>query len=242
MLTLVINLDRSVDRMDAVKEQFARMGSPYERFNAIEPVGIETHPELDGKRFQGLHNRSISKGELGCALSHKRCLEKFLATEQDYCLVFEDDVCFDDQTFPCVIATVKWLELQSDVSWHCVNLSSSYLKRYRDLTDIGGRRLRRSWQFPIFSSALLWNREGATSFLAHLNEQLIHAPVDNQLRSLMGRTAKGLSFDKPPVGLTHGSSVIGPAGRADRRLRNDWHDLKRRVPIYAWALWHGLRS
>lgn len=242
VLTLVINLDRSTDRMSAMKRQLDRFGWVYERFSAIEPDQGDAHPELDSRRFRRLHNRSILKGELGCALSHKRCLQRFLSTDNAYCLVFEDDVRFDERSFPTILETLEWLENRSDVSWHCVNLSSSYSKRYRDLTTIAERRLRRSLQFPLLTSALLWNRTGAAAFLRYLDEQLIYTPVDNQLRYLMGRTAKGLSFDSPPVGLLTVASEIGHDGAGARRLRNGWHDLKRRLPVYAWALWHGLRS
>lgn len=242
ILTLVINLDRSTDRMEAVRAQFERCGWRYQRFSAVEPDEVETHPEFDCKRFRHLHNRPIRKGELGCALSHKRCLEKFLATNEQYCLVLEDDVCFDERTFPTIVATVKWLELRSDIRWHCVNLSSSYSKRCRDLSVIAGRTLRRSWQFPLLTSALLWNRSGAEAFLRNLNDQLIYTPVDNQLRYLMGRTGLGLSFDNAPVGLTFALSEIRAEGAADRGMRNGWYDVKRRLPVYAWALWHGLRS
>lgn len=228
--------------MAAVKDQFDRVGWHYERFRAIEPDEVDTHPEFDCKRFRRLHNRAIRKGELGCALSHKGCLETFLATDEDHCLVFEDDVCFDERTFPTILATVAWLDARRDVAWHCINLSSSHPKRYRDLAMIEGRMLRRSWQFPLLTSALLWNRQGAAAFLGFLTEHRIYTPVDNQLRHLLGRTARGLSFDSPPVGLTASVSEISAEGPADRGMRNGWYDLKRRLPIYAWALWHGLRS
>ena len=241
ILTLLINLDRSVERLAAVDDQFRRAGWPYERFRAIEPEVVENHPELDHRRFLRLHNRSIRRGELGCALSHKRCLEQFLATDEAYLVVFEDDVCLDERTFPTVLKTLEWLEMHCNADWHCINLSSGYAKRCRDLTMIEGRILRRSWQFPLLTSALLWNRKGAAAFLAHLNKGLIHTTVDNQLRAFLGRIGQGLSFDTPPVGLTQGPSEINPEGTRKKTTRNGWHDLKRRLPIYAWALWHQYR-
>ncbi|WP_158617277.1 glycosyltransferase family 25 protein [Falsigemmobacter faecalis] len=238
----MINLDRSTDRLDALKVQFSRAGRNFRRFAAIAPDVIDTHPEFDNHRFRSLHNRPIRRGELGCALSHKRCLEIFLASDEEHCLVFEDDVCFDDQTFPAIEATLAWLEAHPGQRWHCINLSSPYPKRYRNIADIAGRRLRRSFQFPILMSAILWNREGAAEFLRDLNEQKLHRPVDDQLRYLMSRSGLGLSFDMPPVGLTYVTSVIGPEGAADRGTRNGWYDLKRRLPLYGWALWNTVRS
>lgn len=245
MLTLAINLERSTDRRAALEAQFDRVGRTFQRFPAIEPLEVETHPAFDARRFRSLHNRAILKGELGCALSHKRCLEMFLAGSESLCLVLEDDVRFDDSTFPTLDATVEWLAAHPDVRWHCINLSSAYRRRFRDLAEINGRRLRRSWQFPILASALLWNREGAAAFLAHLEATRIHTPVDNQLRAMLSRSGLGLSFDRPPVGLAHVESVIAP-GTGPRSngtsLRNGWYDLRRRVPVYGWALWNSFRG
>lgn len=164
----------------------------------------------------------------------------FLASEEDHCIIFEDDVLFNDQTFPTIDATLEWLAGNPSQPWHCINLSSTYSKRYRDIAEIAGHRLRRSFQFPILMSAILWNREGADAFLRDLNRQKLYTPIDDQLRYLMSRTALGLSFDIPPVGLSPVASDIDAGGRVMRRKRNGWHDLKRRVPYYSWSLWHRL--
>lgn len=245
ILTLAINLDRSVDRLAALREQFHRSGRQFDRFSAIEPSEVDTHPEFDDRHFRRIHNRGIRKGELGCALSHKRCLEKFLTTREEHCLIFEDDICFDAESFPTIDATIAWLAEHPNVRWHCINLSSSYRRRFRDLVGIRARRLRRSWQFPLLTSALLWNRAGAEAFLDHLNANLIYTPVDNQLRLMLSRSGLGLSYDRPPVGLSHFESVIAPdvgAGKNDLRLRNSWYDLRRRVPVYGWAIWNSFRG
>lgn len=244
ILTLAINLDRSVERLAALQAQFDRSGRTFDRFSAIEPSEVDTHPEFDNRRFRSLHNRAIRKGELGCALSHKRCLEKFLTSREEHCLIFEDDVSFDDNTFPTIDATMAWLAAHPNERWHCVNLSSTYRRRFRDLAEIRGRRLRRSWQFPLLTSALLWNRDGAKTFLDHLNAKLIHTPIDNQLRLMLSRSGFGLSFEKPPVGLGHFESVIAPevgSGANFRSMRNSWYDLRRRLPVYGWAIWNNFR-
>ncbi|WP_167852614.1 glycosyltransferase family 25 protein [Pseudotabrizicola sediminis] len=240
MLILLINLDRSTERLASAKAQFDKVGWRFERVTAIVPDVVDSHPEFDPKRFRWLHRRMIQKGELGCALSHKRCLEKFLSTDEDHCIVFEDDICFDEQTRPTIQEALKWLDAHPDINWQCINLSSAYAKRYKDLTMIEGRKLRRSWQFPMLASALLWNRRGAAAFLSYLKQQLIFAPVDNQLRYLLARTGQGMSFDIPPVGLTYVKSDIGSDRVADGGTKNDWRNLQRRVPVYGWALWNSL--
>jgi glycosyl transferase family 25 len=44
--------------------------------------------------------RGLTKGEIGCALSHLKCLTDLLSREDDYALILEDDVIFDfDESF-----------------------------------------------------------------------------------------------------------------------------------------------
>ena len=36
----------------------------------------------------------LTRGEIGCVMSHKKVLEKFLETDEESVIIFEDDVCF----------------------------------------------------------------------------------------------------------------------------------------------------
>lgn len=81
----VINLDRREERWDHVKSQLETYNIEAERFSAVD--GYE-HPKRN--------EVGISRGELGCSLSHKQVLED--AKENDYgsICVFEDDIIFED--------------------------------------------------------------------------------------------------------------------------------------------------
>ena len=49
-------------------------------------------------------NTFLSKGEVGCALSHKKVYEEFLRTNENSIAIFEDDIKFSDE---CTIETIK---------------------------------------------------------------------------------------------------------------------------------------
>lgn len=71
--TLFINLQHRTDRLEHVLNEFKKMGiETAERFNAIKTI----------------------TGNVGCSLSHIRCIE--IAKERDYPYVF---ICEDDITF-----------------------------------------------------------------------------------------------------------------------------------------------
>lgn len=91
----VINLDRRNDR--------------YEKFInnlplPLEKSMIERVSAIDGKNLFKLDNlKSKNLNEVGCFLSHKKCLLKIILNENildnDLFIIFEDDVCFSKNYF-----------------------------------------------------------------------------------------------------------------------------------------------
>jgi GR25 family glycosyltransferase involved in LPS biosynthesis len=68
---VVINLKRRPDRLEKFKEEMKYMGWDFEIFEGIDEGGYT-----------------------GCGSSHKKIAEDFLNTEDDFLLVFEDDLFF----------------------------------------------------------------------------------------------------------------------------------------------------
>jgi len=95
---LLINLDKDKDRFEYVSEQLKIENLQFDRFEAtngreyIENGGKEYDENLTLKN----HCVKLTYGEIGCALSHKRCYQKFLNDPEykdtKYLLILEDDV------------------------------------------------------------------------------------------------------------------------------------------------------
>lgn len=98
MLRLVINLDKSVDRLTQVSNQLAKLNIPFERIRAIngkelnESIKKSIIYPIDHFETKVRFTRALTDGEIGCFLSHRKCWERLLESNEDWALVMEDDI------------------------------------------------------------------------------------------------------------------------------------------------------
>ena len=79
----VINLKSRPDKMEKVNSLLKSRGIRYERFEGI--LGDKSYGKL-------------TKGEIGCALSHLALMKNALKKDLDWILIFEDDIHFNIKT------------------------------------------------------------------------------------------------------------------------------------------------
>lgn len=93
----VVSLLDANERRNAISEQLLGKGFSFTivdsvDFREILPKNLEhlynIHPDSSLKRV-------ITSGEVGCALSHIKTYEEFIATNYDYALILEDDAILD---------------------------------------------------------------------------------------------------------------------------------------------------
>lgn len=89
MKTFIINLDRSIERMECMQRLALDLDLDYERVRAVDgamldPVTRRLHEET------AVH--PPSNGELGCFLSHQECWRKVIVGQDEVVLILEDDV------------------------------------------------------------------------------------------------------------------------------------------------------
>ncbi|MEZ2329199.1 glycosyltransferase family 25 protein [Mesorhizobium sp. RCC_202] len=85
---LLINLDRSSERLRLQVEQFRRVGLEFQRVPAVD--GSLLSEEVFRKHAY-LWERPLSRSEVGCLLSHQACWQHAIRTGLNT-VVFEDDV------------------------------------------------------------------------------------------------------------------------------------------------------
>lgn len=102
----VLNLDRAKERRNFILSQVNELGIPYERIAAVDGKAIS-----EEERDNIVHNESYKNffkmlpesGTIGCSLSHEKAWRCFLESDNEFALVFEDDVKFEPQKLAEVV-------------------------------------------------------------------------------------------------------------------------------------------
>lgn len=191
----VINLDRSKNRMNEFKKGFRKTNLEIERISAVDGNLINIKSFADDYICRKEMGRSIQPGEVGCFLSHKKALERFLSTDSKYAIIFEDDAIPSDG-FKATILSVIEKFLQNNKKTVAINLGALDFKYSSQVMPIKNNILRCAHRFPMLATGVLWTRPGANRFLE--NAPTVTMPYDNFLRFLFSGTNNCFSI-QPPI-------------------------------------------
>ncbi|AZO41015.1 glycosyltransferase family 25 protein [Mesorhizobium sp. M7D.F.Ca.US.005.01.1.1] len=138
MKRLVINLDRSPERLAHMTAEFARIGVAFERVAAID---AREHPDLVLQPQHAMHAiRPLSGSEIACLHSHRTCWTIIAQDEAPYGAVFEDDMVLSAKA-GALLADTSWIPADADV----VKLETFFAK-----TMIQRRRISVGRGFSVF--------------------------------------------------------------------------------------------
>jgi len=161
---LVINLDRSKERLVQVTSEFARIGVAFERIAAVDAAGISKAPRLTG-------------AETACFRSHQLCWRMIADGSETHGAVFEDDVVFGHDAGP----------LLGDTSWVPKDADLVKLETFLDPVRIGRQRRQVAHGYSVtrlfgrhYGSAAYILSKSAAKKLLRLTRHL-RSPVDNAL-------------------------------------------------------------
>lgn len=171
---LVINLDRSIDRLASISAALNKRGLNFVRVRATEAeersATLPRRSHLAGEFYADL-----TPNERACRASHLQALQAVAGSPARAVLVLEDDADFSDDAFK-VLDELAGLPgpLPDCISLFGVRARGATLARLRS-----GHALISSVSPPIGSVAVLWTPTGARKFLAAADRRK-HRPIDVQ--------------------------------------------------------------
>ena len=210
MLTLLINLDDATDRFANAAGALQREDIYFQRVEAVDGRGklATEFPQYSERQASVFFGRPMTGGEIGCYLSHLNCLEIFLQSSAEYCLVLEDDMTLPDGSAKILAQLVAELN-GSGCDWELVNLGKAARWPRSEIGSLEHYKVQHAHYFPVTTTGLLWTRNGAKALLD--SGQLIYAPIDHFLRRLLTVRGTGIALSPaltPPSGA---SSTIDTA-------------------------------
>jgi glycosyl transferase, family 25 len=234
-LILIINLDRSVDRLSRIADCMAAMDLDWTRVSAVDGKLLDDEQRrqaLDEPAFQRKHGMTPWPGELGCYLSHVEAMRQFLAGDAEAALILEDDA----QPGPGLPAVLDAL-LACPERWDMVKLSAVHSG-----TPVPVLRLTELHTLAVMmsrctgSSAYMVNRRAAEAYVDGLLPMSL--PYDHVFDQgwRFGLTVRLVSPPPCPHN-REAASTIGP-GLANASRKFHW---TRRWPTYAYRLGNELR-
>lgn len=166
MRAWVINLDRSPQRLDRISQQLQAQDLPWRRVPAVDARALtaEEAAQLDDTAFRQRHGMPPLAGELGCYLSHVKVMRAFLATDDAFAVVLEDDVLLH----PSLPAVLQGLA-RHPTRWDVVKLSAVHRGTPVPYLEVApGHQLAVMLSRCTGSSAYILNRRAAQAYLEGL--------------------------------------------------------------------------
>lgn len=126
IVTYLINLEGSEERLTRAKAQLDANDWSFERFAAYDGRGkvLSEFDDYQDDLAQQHLGRSLLNAELGCYLSHLGCAEKFLTTDADYLLVLEDDMQITADFSEKMNTIFNYLDTHRNLDWYLVNIAA----------------------------------------------------------------------------------------------------------------------
>ena len=194
VVTYLINLDSSYERYESAKKQLNDLNWTFEKISAVDGRGksLSDFPDYDDSLARQRMGRSLLNSEIGCYLSHYRCVSEFLASDADYLVVLEDDMQLSDDFKAVMTQLLDFLYTNKNLDWYLINIAANKKKIAQNITQINNHTLWHAYYFPILGLGLVWSRQGAKEFLE--KGKSITMPVDMFFQDWLCKNAKGLGI------------------------------------------------
>lgn len=226
ILILVINLDRSPERLASVATQLDRLGLHWQRMPASDgrTLSMTDTSLIDGESFKRKHGKAPLPGELGCYLSHVRAIDSLLHSSHPAVLILEDDVQLG-LDLPRVLSEL----MEKHAQWDVVKLSGLHSGTPLAVSDLGPPyRLAVGLSRYTGASCYLVNRFAAQAYAKDLLPMTL--PYDHEYDQAWSRGIRiRMVVPAPCVHSFEMGSVLHPAGVS----RPNFHWTKR-LGTFSW--------
>ena len=226
--TYIINLDRSKERYNYIKNYVNDLGLHVERVSAVDGLTLaekEINQKVELKTYKLFFGHAPNKGTIGCYLSHIKTLETFLNSNFKFALILEDDVSFNPNALKVMLENL----VRNSHLWDVVNLDVAH--RGFPLTI---KKFNNDQQLVVYlteiahTGAYFINKKAAINLLSKALPMKM--PIDHYFTRSWEFELKFTGIENPRlVNQTFGGSTINPTTRLNKEKLSGLNILKRQV-------------
>ena len=171
MKVLVINLEKSKDRLAKITQNLWNLNIQFERFNGIHGKDLDINTINKVTTFFG-RTLLCNRGIIGCALSHIEIWKSFRDSNDDFILISEDDVEYTTE-FPELLNNIDniydktefdILSLNSSVGIQKSKSDTIYVNKYEILKPV----------FPLTTASYILSHKGVNKLLSMITSITYH--------------------------------------------------------------------
>lgn len=222
----VINLDRSLQRLESIKAAFKFLKIEFIRIQAVD-LNNGLADDISGLYDDYQNSKSyfarLTKAEQGCFHSHRKAWQAFLDSSFDTCIVLEDDVALADDFSGAISVCCDWLTNERP------RILKLYAKRpVKGMSFFlrnGSRRIVVPKLPPLGAVAQIINRPAARELLA--NSDRFFQPVDVYMQASW-QTGVEVGVLQPSI-VKEVSAMLGGSTIQKRKRISALQRLKREV-------------
>lgn len=178
MKTYLINLDHSRDRLRSMTISLNKLDIDFERVSAVACDNLpeeSLHCEVCSPSLNYPH--PLTRGEIACFLSHRKCWENLINSGEQWALILEDNCEFSSVASQYLDST-HWFPKECQIIHFTYSPRLMYFKKHIDL-DSGNALIHTECSIPVGTSAYAISKDAA--LLALERSKVICEPVDNFL-------------------------------------------------------------
>ena len=201
VIAYLINLKRAEDRLSSAKETFNKVGIKFELEVAVDGKELSL-PNLNYAelKYNLLHGKKTNLGELGCYFSHLNVLKKFLDTKEDFALVCEDDIEFEEDIVEIINSAIS-----SGIDFDLLRLSGGSDKTKEKGMPIKLKKIYKEFYialnfgFKSGTGCYLINRLAAKNLVERMS--IMSLPIDHAMDRDWVLNLRSLCIKPSPVHL-----------------------------------------
>lgn len=189
----VISLKNALERRKHINKQFMAQQVGFQYFDAIEPHQIDGALKNTGIE---LENCSLTRGEVGCLLSHISLWKKIIDNNLPYMAIFEDDIYLGCKA-KSFLKNISWIPKNVDIIKLEAFSDSVLVELFSKKNLINDRSLFLLKGKHLGTAGYIISNIGAKSLLKYVSELTIIKPIDDIMFD--GYIAKKMIYQMQPA-------------------------------------------